>query len=282
MTLLLLVEAVSGLPLLLALLDRLALPPASTLAGVYVLLQIMCDVALHPFHHQLEHFLDRFSPASDEEVLGRPHFLNDQALAEPVSGLELLECEQRRLLAELPSFVDDLREDATRSIYPVEVLRSGGKKVLAECDHFLTVLVDRNRSRMVLDRTIVLRDRNDLIDALQETLVELNYAVIAVGDAPEVANLMHSLVESLHMILMLLNGLEAHSDADDLEVLRHLTHDRSDLMDNVRRRLLGMGEVLTPNLHHSAFEATSLFERAIWLLRRYVLLLDMDRFKSDL
>jgi phosphate:Na+ symporter len=281
MLMLLLVEYVSGLPLLMALFEKLDMPAATTLAVVYVMMLVMCDLAVHPFHHQLAHFLDYCSPESIEEVLGKTRFLNDRALAEPISALELLECEQRSLLADLPNFVESLRDDGQQPSYPIAVRRSAGEKVITECEHFLTALVDRNQSRKVLDRVMVLRDRNDLIDALQETLVDLNHAVTSAAHVPEVSNLMHSLVEGLHMMLIVLAEMQAPPDTEDLDMLRSLTHDRSDLMDTIRQRLLGLGEALTPGLQRSVFSAISLFERSVWLLRRYVVLLDMDRFKAE-
>jgi len=49
-------------------------------------------------------------------------------------------------------------------------------------------------------------------------------------------------------------------------------------MDGIRRRLLGGG--LSPSVQEAAFAVTTLFERAVWLLRRYVLLLETGRVQD--
>lgn len=268
---LLLLEAYTGLPLFMAAFRALGLTPAMGLAAVYVLLQIISDLAVHPFHHAIEHFLAHHHPPTDEEVLGKPHFLTDQGLAEPETALALVDCEHHRLLQDLPGFVDALRSDNPQTRYATDVLMGAGTAVARECDHFITALADQHRSRDVLERTIVLRERNDLIMSLQETVHDFHMAA-AEKDQPEpVRHLLHSLTESLHMILALLADTHHTPDTDDLDMLRTLTQDRSDMMDAVRRRLLSMGESLPPANQQTVFACTTLFERAVWLVRKHVL-----------
>ena len=57
-----------------------------------------------------------------------------------------------------------------------------------------------------------------------------------------------------------------------LALLRNLTEDRSEMMDSIRRRLLSETG-LEPARREALLEATTLFERLVWLLRRYALLL---------
>lgn len=268
---LLLLEAFTGLPLFMAGFQALGLTPAMGLAAVYVLLQIISDLAVHPFHHAIEHFLAHHHPPTDEEVLGKPRFLTDQGLAEPETALALVDCEHHRLLQDLPRFVDALRTDAPQTRYATDVLLSAGTTVARECDHFITALADQHRSRDVLERTIVLRERNDLIMSLQETVHDFHLAAADKHQPEPVQQLLHSLTESLHMMLEVLADTHHNQDADDLDMLRTLTQDRSDMMDAVRRRLLAMGESLPPANQQTVFACTTLFERAVWLVRRHVL-----------
>jgi phosphate:Na+ symporter len=128
-----------------------------------------------------------------------------------------------------------------------------------------------------LERTIVLRDRNALLASLQESLIELCQVSNNDACAHEVRPLIHNLVESLHMMLETLADVARTPDADDLEMLRTLTHDRSELMDAIRRRMQGGDAAL--EVQQAVFGATAVFERCVWLLRRYVLLLDVQTVK---
>jgi len=273
---LLLGERYAGLPLLHAAFTMAGLAAASELAVLYLLLQLAAEASLRPWRAAVERLLERRAPPSEEEVLGKPRYLQDDALVEPETALLLVDREQLRLLAALPDYLDELRSEGPQGGPRVAVRQAAEANVARLCAQFLTELTDRSQSREVLERSIVLRDRNDLLLALQETLAELA-RVGGSGDdtTDETRLLLHNLVESLHLMLITLADAQRGNDVDELALLRHLTHDRSELMDGIRRRLLGGG--LSPSVQEAAFAATTLFERAVWLLRRYVLLLEAGR-----
>jgi phosphate:Na+ symporter len=257
--------------MLLALFAALQVPPPAALATTYVLLQVISDLAVHPLHHRIEHFLAHHLPPTDEEVLGKPRFLSDQGLAEPESALTLVDSEHHRLLCELPLYVDPIRSDGPESSYAVDVLLSAGAIVARECEHFITALADQHRSHDVLERTNVLRERNDLIMNLQETVHDFHQAAAGTDQPEPIRQLLQSMTDSLHMMLELLAEAHKEPGSEDLALLRTLSHDRSDMMDNVRKGLLATGDRLTPAHQQTAFACTTLFERSVWLLRRYVL-----------
>ena len=274
---LLAIEHLSGWPMFMAACQAVGLSASATLAVVYVVLQILCDVAVHPFHHRIEHALAHHFPPSHEEILGKPRFLTEVGLDEAETALDLVDCEHQRLLADLPLYVDPLRAEGPESVYAVDVLRAAGVTVARECDHFITALADRHHSRDVLERTVVLRERNELIESLQETVHDFHQTVAALTDPrPTVRELLHGLTESLHMLLTLLADTQRQHEAEDLVLLRALTQDRSDMMDGVRRRILNLGDDLPAAQQQAVFASTTLFERAVWLLRRHVLSLGLS------
>jgi phosphate:Na+ symporter len=75
-----------------------------------------------------------------------------------------------------------------------------------------------------------------------------------------------SMVESLHLILTLLNDSLITKDNDD-ELLVSLTSDRSDLMEKIRDSLLN-DQSINLEERQMLFVSTSIFERIIWLIRR--------------
>jgi len=272
MLLLFLLDRVTGSGLAAGVIHALGLTPATQLAGVYVLMQLASDLSMRLVYQPVVTWIERHAPPSDEETLGQPHYLQDEALAESESALLLVDLEQQHLLTALPAYLNALREDAS-PVGPVAQVRFAGESnIVRQCAQFLTELADRNHSRTVLERTIVLRDRNELLASLQESLVELSQVASNDNCSQEVRPLIHNLVESLHMMLETLADVARSPDTDDLEMLRMLTHDRSELMDAIRRRMQG-GDAAV-EVQQAVFAATSVFERCVWLLRRYVLLLD--------
>ena len=75
-----------------------------------------------------------------------------------------------------------------------------------------------------------------------------------------------SMVESLHLILTLLNDSLITEDNDG-ELLLSLTSDRSDLMEKIRDSLLN-DQSINLEERQILFISTSIFERIIWLIRR--------------
>lgn len=278
MLLLFAIEYRSGWPMLYAVLELagtwLGLSSAMRLAAVYLLLQIVSDIVMHFAGAPLVRLVERYAPSTQEEILGVPHYLDDHSLDQPETAMFLVNKEQQRLVAALPGYLDALREDAQQDGPDTRVRHAADGNVARQCDHYLKDIADRSHSRAVLERTIVLRDRNGLILSLQETLAEL--CAIAYHDdrAEAVDALLGSLVEGLHVMLETLAHVTATADAQDLEMLRLLTHDRSELMDSIRRRLMSAGIDIPPETQQRLFSATSLFERCVWLMRRYVLLVD--------
>lgn len=280
MVLLFLADGVGGMSLIPTALHHAGLSPSAQLAAVFVALQIASDLSMRLAHRPVKRLIERRAPPSDEETLGRPHYLYDEAVAEPESALLLVDKEQQRLLSGLPCYLDALRDEATVSGPVAEVRYPAESNILRLCDQFLTELVDRNHNRGVLERTIVLRDRNELLGSLQESLMELCAAANCNSQAGEVRTLINNLVESLHMMLETLADVAQLPDADDLDMLRMLTHDRSELMDSIRRRMQAGETAVAPEVQKSVFTVTALFERCVWLLRRYVLLLDGPERKA--
>ena len=255
------------------------------LAAFYMVVQLLSDLASRALEAPSLRWLEAWAAPSLQENLSKPHFVHDEALDEAETALMLADKEQQRLLACLPAYLDALRQDAPAALTTADQRQAAESQVLQLCEQFLVELADRQRSRDVLERSMVLRDRNRLLASLQESLVELHQAaqVASGGDEDDVddkagratvAQLLDQLVQSLHLMLEALaeTAARAQPDAEDLELLRSLTHDRSELMDGIRRRL--QGSDLEASLRQAVFSATTVFERCVWLARRYVLLLD--------
>ena len=241
------------------------------LAMVYVLLQVSSDALMHLAHAPLLKLVERSAPLTREELLSKPEHLMDSALDEPEVALLLVDREQQSLVARLPHYLDPLREEMAG--VPVRTVPEADREIARRCEQFLRDVADRNPSRDVLDRAMLLRDRNALIISLQETLAELCQAARAPG-VQAIDSLRVSIVESLHMLLETLSDVVARREPEDVALFRSLTEDRSDMMEAIRRRPASGDRPLAPPAQHALITITSIFERAVWLLRRQLLLVD--------
>jgi phosphate:Na+ symporter len=255
--------------------------PSTLLAVVYLMLQVVSALMVWLLHKPIVRLLARWAPPSEVERLGRPKYLNDEALADPESAMQLAHREQLRMLSHLPMYLDDLR-DETRGRRTGAAERSAAEgAVLKECDHFLREITDRHTDREVLEQVLVLRDRNQLLMTLQESLTEFDQTIRAApAENGGTRELLQRLVESLHAMLQVCSDAARSGDETDRAILRQLTFDRSDLMTALRRRPAQSDVGNAASSQEALFASTGIFERCVWLLRRYSTLMSSGETTS--
>jgi phosphate:Na+ symporter len=258
-----------------ALVSAIAADAATQVALVYLLLQLVSAVFSSLFQPSLLKLMARLSPPTTEEVLSKPHFLYAEAIEEPRSALELVEREQMRLFGQLTGIVDSVREDGETHAKPA-VLFAASSAIAARCDEFLAEILDNNSARDVLMDGIDLQKRNEMLTGLIGTANDYVVAVEQAGKrqrGDRLGDLLFALGESMHTILMVAHDALVSRDRADLDLLRELTSDRSAQMENIRRRIMGLDHI-TPADHDTLYATTTLFERTLWLIRRYATLVE--------
>ncbi|MBP0446731.1 Na/Pi symporter [Roseomonas sp. SSH11] len=243
---------------------------------LFVALQLLPALLLLPAYPALPRLLERLSPARPEEALSRPKYLYEQALENVPTALDLVGREQARLLARLPQFLDRLREDGPPVVIPRATLSNASAEVERAVGSFLQEVLGRGCPREDLERAVALESLNALMANLRETTSDLAAALEAVSarDARDpIRALAPPLLEGLHMLLSELHDAARSGDPLDAETLSELAADRSAMMDSLRRRVARAGQDLPQDALGLLFRFTSLFERAVWLVRRGALLL---------
>ena len=81
------------------------------------------------------------------------------------------------------------------------------------------------------------------------------------------------------MILLVADDAITNRDEIDMRLLFYLTSDRSAQMEKIRRQVMEVEEV-SPSDHNALYAATTLFERMLWLTRRYASSL-VERGKAE-
>jgi phosphate:Na+ symporter len=267
------IERETGAPLVLAATGMVSHTLQDQMGWVFLLFQVGTAVVLAPFDRPILALLARLSPASLAEELGRPRFISSQALEFPPIALDLVEREQAALAAWLPQLMDTVLASATaRPAVTRETLLAAATRIERAIDLFVTEVLSSGCDRESMARAVLLQNRNVLLSSLRETVGEFA-SLVAPGADATLQPLLLRLAEALHLLLLQLNDALAGEDPDDLALLRQLSGDRSDMMDQLRRRVVQAEPELGPVGHDLLFRATALFERAIWLIRREALLL---------
>ncbi|GHD39778.1 hypothetical protein GCM10017083_02150 [Thalassobaculum fulvum] len=269
--------------------------PDRAVALLYLALQLVAALAMLPLARPALALAARAAPESEEERLSRPRYLYDQAVEDPESAIELVRREQARIFARLPLLLDSVRPDAVGPEADYGALLDASRNLVARCEVFLTELLDATTSRELMLAVLQLEKRNQLLGELVDTVDRqlsapyrgLGPAVRGSADRDRLHGLLEALVESQHALLVTAADALDHEagqaggvPAEDVAMLLSLSGDRSETMDALRRRIAAETS-LTAEQHDTLYAATALFERTVWLARRYALLLGRGHGPSD-
>ncbi len=264
------VETLTGTPLLLALAEKLASGEGVRLAFAFLFLQGTAVTVALGFSAPAARWLEKLAPATAAEDLAQPQFLTGQALADPESALDLAEKEQLRLLGYLPAQLDTIRtETSATAPVPAATLHHAVTAVGAEIQAFLHELVDQPSDHATSERLLALQRRQSLVASLDDTVFSFVQTVAALRTSGAVVGAFpDNLIESLDTLARTAIDALTSGEPADRELLLGMTADRGDLMERLRRNALGGAQPLDHQQKAQLFFLTSLFERAVWLLRQ--------------
>jgi phosphate:Na+ symporter len=259
---LVIVEDATNLPLLLRVVRMAAADPGQQLALIYLACQVaaLAAYALPALH--IRRLVAALAPPLEVENLARPRFIYEAAVGDADIALILAEKEQARLTARLAPALEEADEVAAASII----------RLRGDIGTFLTSIASSAEgapaalSRAVLDRLANLQARNEVLRALFETVHQIARTRGGLPRGPA-ADLADALSQGLGAVLMCVDDAARSSAADDIALLKQLSSDRSSVVDALRRRLIQAEN------QDVVYNLTSLFERAVWLVQRYALLL---------
>lgn len=257
------VEQYGQIPLVQAGVNAVMSDIGGRVALIYLVFQLGAALLGQVFQNPLRRVLAAMSPSTEREMMSRPHFLFDEAIADPDTALSLVDLEQARLIQALPAFLDTVRAPDERSVgaSPIKLLYESSAAVAVEIDLFLSDMVAANPAFDGLDRMFEARERLHILQALQGCTRDF---VFQISELPEIpgSTLGVSMVEALHVLLGILADLSNGDAGGELPMLKQLTQSRSDLMEGIRRKLLNEEG---PAAVREAFMLANMhFERVIW------------------
>lgn len=271
------VERTFDVPLLIHGVRAVSESPTTQVALVYLACQIAAVVAQAIFDKPLLPLLERLAPPSADEAASKPRYLYDQALSEPETALALVDREQMRVFGFLPlhlGVTDHL--DSSEARPPRGGVLSAATALDDAIGRFLTDLADTGASRDVLELIANRQARNSLLQPMHESLRDLGDALSKPFEAPAMQSLASNLNEGLAALLLAADEAVKSPTVEDLAILRDLTADRDSLVDQMRRRVIAADKTLSARDQQMLYMITSLFERVVWMLRRFASLLAVD------
>lgn len=261
------VADVTGAPDLVAILGRLHLGLETALATGFLVQMLLCPLAATIIGGRAESILARLAPESEEQGLARLRYLSEGATEDPEVALELVAKESTRFLEATPALLDGARLDAAAARgLDAATLAESLVALDSEIDGFLAELLERENTHETATRALAAGARQRALGELASNLAELAAAVAAIpADSPS-RMLGGLLVESLDAMLRTAIDVARDGAEIDRELLALMTADRGEQMEAVRRGA-AVGTTGSAREQAQILYATSLFERAVYLLR---------------
>ncbi len=277
MVLLFVLELGFDIPLIKALIGHISTNTSMQGAWAYLLMQLLGCLVVTAWSDRLYQLALRTSPATLEETLSKPQYLYEEALGDAETALDLVEKEQLRQLERLVHYLpsEDRRASASVMEDPGSPnLHAANSSVTAEIGEFLTELMDRTQDRDALNRMLNFQSRNRLLTDIQDGLYKLDELLRPTRDDVKARAVTHGIVEGLDFLMLTLLDTIKSLDEQDRALFLKLTADNSEVMERVRDQLLRKGSELSSDALEALFSSSSLYERIVWLLRQYCLLLN--------
>ncbi len=256
--------------------EALGLSPESVLLGagagqasaavsvLFLVLQLAGALPVSLFRGIAETIAIRLSPPSMQDSASRPRYVHDRGVGEPATALDLSAKESTRLIKLLPNLLPDL--DQTDGYGPDEraTFWKGSVAIAGAVDHFIVDVIRNGVTRESLDIALRQQAHLEMIRALVDTLHDFSAVVDGFAQVPPLA---FNLSESLRTIILSLADAAEGEVPEDFDLIVALTADRSELLNRIRRALAASAPGSEEDTRLLLL-ATSLFERAIWLVRR--------------
>ncbi len=246
---------------------------ALAVAVAYLWMQLSAYLVSIVFEGWLIAFLERKAKRTIDEEQFTPRFISPDALREPATGATLAFYEHLDSLSMLPAHFGGVREGGEGA----DIARRLSKRariIMGITDQFLAELSNNAQDPGLRQKIGSLQRLSGLGSELQEqiaTLADLARPRSGRDDAIEMR--LASFVESAHLTLESFIDFTREPDALGRETLVALTSNRADVIDGIRRAVMS-GESQDTVGHKELFDACLCFERAIWLINRYVMISD--------
>jgi phosphate:Na+ symporter len=111
---------------------------------------------------------------------------------------------------------------------------------------------------------------------VEDSLHQLAFSVQSVARGAKINTLTSNFVESLDLFLMLTSDAAVSLGREDITMLQDVCGDRSEMMGRIRNLYLAPEQELPPAEKALLLKLTTLFERIVWMLRRYAGLLEQN------
>jgi phosphate:Na+ symporter len=224
-------ETSTGIPLVKAAVIAFNPDRKLQLAAAFLLSNLLPAITLTLIIHPCWAFLKRFWPDAPEERASRPQYINEQAMAEPLTAMDLLVKEHARLLRHIRDVLAEKGKTASspNTVHDAFITLAG------EVEGFTGRLASRHQlAAASTDCLHRLREELSLIRYLEESVMEFKDAADMLTETEQAKDVVRRLTDAIDQLLALAATAADTLQAKDIETLRIQTRTHGPLIEEVR------------------------------------------------
>jgi phosphate:Na+ symporter len=263
-------ELFFGIPLLLALARAISGDAGLQVAVITLVLSFAGAVMIQGLGKPILALVEKLYPPSPGETLSRASFVNSPAAESPETALLLIEQEQLELLQRLPHYLDYIRQqqDGEKSgVHPAEY-HEAFENVSQEISRLLSAISGRGLNETESSYLIRATKLQEQLVSLEDTVFKITSRLEAHDASDNATSLGQKILESLDFIILMEIDAIRSGDREEVDELANVTGDRSEMMDQVRKRYLQAEEELSATDRNFVLDITILFENAVAAISR--------------
>lgn len=222
------IEANWGVPLMAEAVRASGLPLEQGLAAFVIFCEAVTAALQLATLDVVSRWVERRWPPTEVEALAKPRFIRDQALDDVETALQLVDLEQRHLLAMLSRYLDAVRRGAKPG-----GLRQATHEVLGRIAEFLDDLAARCQEGET-DTHASIMTRQKLFVWLEDEVLQLCDVLHDLPPRSPLAAWSLAMVEGIDAVLLVLTDTLASGDAAAWPSTTQLMGDRSDVLRRLR------------------------------------------------
>jgi phosphate:Na+ symporter len=245
---------------------------ATQVSIIFLLLQIVGAICAAAFRNRLATLLESCFPNPVEDSLSKPQFIYPEAVDDSEIALLLLKKEQARFIKSFIHYLEHFSKDTISNsdlLLQNKNVFQANKQLADHIQLFTETLAKNNTNESAITLIFKAQSLNQSLFGLNETLYTFSNTLLGEQNLFKNVGLHASLLESVHLILMLF--VDATQDEDDKSTLIEITSDKSKMMEKIRNQLINDLSI-DMQVRQSLIFSTGVFERLIWQVQQAALL----------
>jgi phosphate:Na+ symporter len=222
---------------------------------------------------RLARVLARRWPASAGEDIAIAEFVTEDAMTDPQTAVDLFGKEQTRILSAMRHYLEIARPGGGGAIADAPAIHRRFLTLFREINLCYDTLVTRHVPTDTVERFSNVQGRQKLVELIEDSVCQLATAAYQARDG-KLGQVAVAFIEALDFFLLSAADALASLDRQNARLLQAICSDRSETMIGLRNAYVAPSQDLSKNEKALLLQLTTLFERIVWMLQRFGVLLE--------